>query len=161
MSSPVNTDDFVAGATEYLLDKHDVTQLLGVTDAGTPWLFQHSLIVAVEGSSSVAAVLSRAGSWTSANEYNTLRFPRLSVELWIDPIRTAEQDVIDVTEAWRRAEKVFKTFDRHLHRARGGVEWWGDVRTLSSSRQTEPTIYAVPNGDGMLRAQFFYAIEMG
>lgn len=158
---PVATDDLVQGATKYLLAIPAVTAQLGVTPAGTPYLFQHNLFVTMEGTSSTAAVLGYGGSWTGSNAHNTMRFPRLSLELYCDPLRDSGQNVTEPGETWRRLNKTFTVLDRYLHRVGGGEQYWGSIRTLSSVRQSDPTIYAVPDGNGLLRAQVFYAIEMG
>ena len=161
MTAPVTADSLVQGAAIYLLAIPEVVAVLGVTPEGSPWLFQNSLKVNVEGTSGNAAVISYGGGWSGGNEHNTLNFPRLSVELWVDPIRDADKNVTDPDESFRRLDAVYKVFDRVLHRAQGGTQMWGAVRTLSSLRQSEPLMYAVPDGDGLLRGQVYYAVEEG
>ncbi len=161
MSAPVTTDDLVQGAAKYLLAQPEITAVLGATPEGSPWLFQHNLYVNVEGSSSTAAVVGYGGGWSGGNEHNTLRFPRLSLELYADPQRDAGMNVVEPGEVWRRLNEAFETFDRFLHRPQGGDQMWGTVRTISSTRSTEPSMYAVPDGSGLLRAQAFYALEQG
>ena len=161
MTQPNDVDDLVAGCVRYLLDLPTVVATLGVTPSGTPWLFQHTLFVEVEGTSSTAAVIGYAGGWSGGNEHNTARFPRLSLDLWADPLRDPQKNVTEPGEVRRRLQRVFEVFDRTLHRPQGGVQWWGDVRTLSSSRLAEPAVYPVPDGNGLLRAQTFYAVEQG
>lgn len=161
MSAPVSTDDLVQGAAKYLLDQPGIVAVLGATPAGSPWLFQHELYVTVQGTSSTAAVIAYGGGWSGANTHNTMRFPRLSLELYVDPQRDAAQNVTLPGEVHRRLHAAFAVFDSFLHRPQGEVQYWGTVRTLSSSRSAEPTVYAVPDGNGLLRAQVFYAIEQG
>ncbi len=161
MSTPVNTDDLVQGAAKHLLAQAEIVAVLGATPAGSPWLFQHELYVTVQGTSSTAAVVAYGGGWTGANPHNTMRFPRLSLELYVDPQRDAAQNVTLPGEVHRRMHAAFTTFDRFLHRPQGEVEYWGEIRTLSSVRSAEPTVYVVPDGNGLLRAQAFYAIEQG
>ncbi len=161
MSTPVNTDDLVQGAVINLLLQPSVVAVLGATPAGSPWLFQHALYVAVEGTSSTAAVIRRAGGWAGANEHNTMSFPRLSLELYCDPQRDSGKNITDPGEVWRRIDAAYQAFDRVLHRPQGGEQWWGEIRTSSCSRLAEPTMYAVPDGNGLLRAQVFYAVEQG
>lgn len=161
MTAPVNVDDIVQGAARYLLDRADVVGVLGTTAAGTPLLFQHTLYVQMEGTSTNAAVISYAGGWSGANIHNTARFPRLSLEIYCDPLRNSTKHVTEPGEVHRRIHVVFAALDRALHRPQGGEQRWGEVRTLSSTRLAEPNIYAVPDGDGLLRAQTFYAVEQG
>jgi hypothetical protein len=161
VSSPVDTDDLIAGATKFLQAQAGVLAVLGTTADGTPLLFQHDLYVVMEGTSSTAAVLAYGGGWSGANPHNTLRFPRLSLQLWADPVRDDGHNPVRPGEVQRRIHAAFGVFDRLLHRPAGGEQWWGTVRTLSSVRSAEPSIYPVPDGNGLLRAQAFYAIEQG
>lgn len=161
MTGPVNTDDLVQGAVKWLLGQPTVTAVLGTTAEGSPLLFQHSLWVKVEGTQSTAAVISRAGGWAGANPHNTLRFPRLSLELYTDPLRDAGNNVVEPGESWRRIEAAFSAFDKLLHRPAPTTQMWGTVRTVGSLRQTEPVVYPVPDGDGVLRLQAFYGIAQG
>jgi hypothetical protein len=157
--APVDTDDLVSGALTFLRTQPGVLAALSTTDAGTPMLFQHRLFVRLEGTGAIAAVIGRGGGWSSANDYNTARFPRLSLEIWADPIRGGTNHVRDPGEVWRRIEAAFVAFDRVLHRTSGGVQWWGTVRTISSTRNAEPLTYVVPDGDGMLRTIAYYAVQ--
>ncbi len=158
MTSPVTTDDLVQGCVKWLLDQPAVHTVLG-TFPGTaiPFLFQNQRYERIEGTSSTAAVIARAGGWAGANEYNTASFPRLSLEIWADPIRDAG-NITDPGEAYRRLHATFRVFDRLLHRPQGGTVMWGSVRTLTCTRQAEPAVYSVPDGDGMLRMQVFYGV---
>ncbi len=162
MSSPVDQDDLVQGAVKYLLGFYDVSTSLGVyADTGAPWLFQHTLWVTVEGSSSTAAVIARAGGWAGANQHNTMRFPRLALEIYADPIRDAAGNITDPGEAYRRIESVFDTFDRLLHRPASATQMWGEIRTIGSQRLGEPNVYPVPDGGGVLRLETFYGLAIG
>ncbi len=161
MTAPVSTDDLVQGAVKYLLTESSVLAVVGTTDMGTPMLFQHQLYGTVQSTSKTAAVVGYGGGWAGGNEHNTLRFPRLSLELWVDPLRDNDGNVKEPGEVYRRMNVAFAAFDKVLHRPQGGIQWWGTIRTLSSVRSGEPSVYPVPDGDGLLRAQTFYAVEMG
>ncbi len=162
MTGPVVDDDLVQGAVKWLLTQSDVTAVVGTFDeTASPWLFQHQLWARVEGSQSTAAVLSRAGGWSGANEHNTMRFPRLSLEVYADPLRDTGNNVTDPGESWRRIEAAWSAFDTVLHRPAAESVMWGTVRTLGCLRLGEPNIYSVPDGDGMLRCQCFYGVVTG
>ncbi len=161
MSQPFTCDDLVQGAAKHPLAITDVVAVLGTTDSGTPWLFQHYCYATVEGTSSTAAVLGYGGGWSGGNEHNTLNFPRLSLVLYADPLRDVNKNITEPGEVYRRIMNAFMVIDRHLHRPQGGVQMWGDIRTLSCVRTAEPNLYPVPSGEGVLRAQTFYAIEQG
>lgn len=151
-------DSIVRGAVKYLMDISDVTDLLGTYQTGVPYLFQHTLWVVMENTQTTACVISRAGGWAGPNLHNTMRFPRISLELWADPLRDAGNNVTDPGEVHDRIESIFKSIDRYLHRPQGGTVWWGDIRTAGCHRLTEPIVYTVPDGNGLLRLQTFYGV---
>lgn len=154
----VDTDELVQGCVKHLSDQGDVKAVLGsYEDTNVPFLFQHTLWINVEGSRSTAAVISRAGGWAAPNTFNTMEFPRLGLEIYVDPHRDADRNVTDPGEAQRRIEATFQVFDRHLH-ITSGEQYWGTVRVIGSTRIAEPNVYAVPDGDGLLRLIVFYGV---
>lgn len=162
MTTPVNTDDIVQGAVKYLSAKPAVLAVLGTFEGSTvPYLFQRRMWAEMEGSSSTACMIYSDGGWTSANNHNTLRFPRLSIEIWADPIRDSTNNVTDPGEVWRRIDHAYMVIDTFLHRAAGGEQFWGTVRTVDCVRLTEPLTYEVPDGDGLLRLLVSYAVTQG
>ncbi len=160
MTSPVDTDDVVQGAVKYLQAQPPVLAVLGSFEgSSSPWLFQRRMWAEIEGSSSAAAMLYSDGGWTSANPHNTMRFPILSLEIWVDPLRDSQNNVSNPSEVWRRMNHIYKVIDGYLHRPQGGQQYWGTVRTVACVRMTEPTIYEVPDGDGVLRGLVSYAVS--
>lgn len=159
MTAPVTEDDIVQGAVKYLQSKPEIIAVLGAyTGTTIPFLFQRRLWVEMEGTSSTACLVFSDGGWSSANLHNSARFPRLSLEIWADPIRDSQNNVTDPGEVWRRINRAYKTIDRYLHRPQGGDQMWGSVRTIDSTRMAEPTAYEVPDGDGLLRLLVSYAV---
>lgn len=161
MTTPVNTDNLVQGAVKYLLSFSDVTDVLGTTTDGNPLLFQDELYARMEGTQSTAAVVSLAGGWAGPNQHNTMRFPRLSLELWADPRRDDGNNELKPGETRRRIDNAYQVIDRYLHRPQSGTQMWGTVRTITCTRLVEPLIYAVPDGNGLLRLQVFYGVAQG
>jgi hypothetical protein len=161
---PVIADDIVSGAVKFLLAQPDVVAAVGTFVIGgqqTPGIFGYSVVGTVEGSSKTAAVLTNDGGWAGANLHNTLRFPRLTLNLWSDPMRDGGRNVTNGPEVMRRCFAVYKVFDRYLHRTGGSDVMFGSVRVITSTRLTEPTIIVVPDGDGLVRLQVTYAITEG
>lgn len=162
MTAPVDTDDVVQGAAKVLLSHPEVVALLGVNPDGSPYLFQYRLgAPELEGSSQTAVVVSSDGGWTTPNVHNTLRFPRLVVQVFADPMRDATGNTKNFPEVQRRVDVVFATVDRVLHRPQSGIQMWGSVRTLSCARLSDPVTYSVPDGDQLLRSTFTYAVTVG
>lgn len=159
MTTPVATDDIVAATVRYLLQFPDILAVVGVRpEDGAPLLFQNRLYQVMEGTQSTAAVILYAGGWAGPNAHNTMRFPRISLEVTVDPIRDAGNNVIDPGEAYRRANHAYEVFDSYLHRPQGGTQWWGSIRTVGCVRQGEPAVYPISQGDGGQRLSVFYGV---
>ncbi len=155
-------DDLIQGAVKYLAGSTDATALLGRFGDGVPYLFQHELWTDMEGTGVCAAVVRRAGSWSGGNAHNRLRFPRIALDLWADPLRDAAGNTIAPGEVYRRLETVYFAFDDLLHRPTGETQMWGDIRTIGCLRLGEPSEpLAVADGDGLLRQTVYYAVSQG
>lgn len=163
MSAPTG-DDIVSGAVTYLLGQSDCVAAVSAYIIGgqsVPGIFQYRPWATIEGTSTTCAVLTSDGGWAGANLHNTLRFPRLTLNLWCDPIRDSSRNVIDPGEVMRRAFNTYRVFDRYLHRTGGDDVMFGSLRTVSSTRLTEPSIIVIPDGDGLVRLQVTYAVTEG
>lgn len=164
-ASNTSDDDIVTGAVTYLLADPTCLGAVDVFNIGgrpAPGIFAYRLALPnlMEGSSNTAVVLAHDGGWAAPNLYNTLRFPRLLLNVWADPIRDAQKNNIDPL-VQRRANACFETFDKVLHRCAGGDTRFGTLRVLDIVRLTEPTILDVPDGDGLVRLQAYYAVTQG
>jgi hypothetical protein len=164
-------DDLVSGAVRYLSAQPDFTSLLGSfpftdpSNPGVPFIFQRSLYIRVEGiaglmgTQAVAAVCSYAGGWAAPLDHSSANFQRLSLEIYADPLRDSAGNITSPAETEARAKAVWKVADSHLHRIGSPkTVLWGDLVTTSAQRQTEPVIYPVPDGDGLVRCQNYYGI---
>lgn len=162
MTGPVAADNIVQAAAKFLATRPTVLAVLGKFPATqTPYLFQNSLWTTMENSQSTAAVLRYAGGWTGPNAHNTMRFPRLLLEVFCDPIRDEDNNIADPGEVRRRVEHAYKVIDKQLHHPQGGQQRWGDIRVLGCSRLTEPVVENVTDGSGLLRLTCTYAITEG
>lgn len=162
MSSPVMDDDVVQGVCKWLATFEDVTSLVGSAPDGTPYIFQDTLHAVLEDSQQAAVVFSTMGGWAAPHDYNTMEFPRLLLDLWVDPIRDANNNYVELAETRRRARKIYAVLNQHLHRPQvGGPVYWGTVRTIGCTRLGEVVIAPVPDGDGLIRAQVFYGVILG
>lgn len=157
-------DDVVSGAVQYLLAQSSVVAALGSFPVGHPWypqpyLFQRELFQRMEGTSSQACVLSYAGGWSPPERGSQAVFSRLSVEIWVDPLRDSSGNVTNPTETEARGRTTWKVLDSFLQWLDPDARTWGNLVLCGSERLTEPVLYAVPDGDGLLRAQWFYGLE--
>ena len=151
--------NIIRSLRRYLALQDDVTLTLGHNHEWDTWIFQDRLYAMVEGTSQVAVVLSQRGAWTSPNSYNTLRTPRIAVEIYADPTRSGNR--LEVRDAGDKAMAAFEAIDQHMHLVSGGTVMWDDLRIVGSTRLDEPEVFDVPDGDGMVRAQVFYGVGVG
>lgn len=156
-------DDLVSGALTYLRAQPELVAAVDVFNIGgklTPGIFPYKLWDKMEGSQSTAVVIAHDGGWAAPNLDNTLRFPRLLVNVWTDPVRDANGNNVDPA-VQRRAYACFDIFDKYLHRVAGGEQYWGTLRIIDCLRLTEPVFVDVTDGDGLVRLQAYYAITQG
>lgn len=164
MTTPVTDDDIVSGAVDYLLNQAAAVAAVStfiIDGQQAPGIFQYRPWTPMEGSSGTCCVVSSDGGWAAPNLYNSLRFPRLTVNIWADPIRDAGMNGVDPGEVMRRAFATYKVIDKFLHLTGGPEVWFGQLRIVSCVRLTEPVTYAVPDGDGLVRSQVLYAVTEG
>lgn len=164
MTTPVTADDIVSGAVTWLRAQPEAIAAVStyvITGQSTVGIFQYRPWATLEGTSTTCAVITNDGGWAAPNPHNTLRFPRLTLNIWADPLRDSVNNVVDPGEVMRRAFATYRVFDKLLHRTGGPEVVWGQLRVLSSVRLVEPTIYVVPDGDGLVRCQVIYAITEG
>lgn len=174
-SDPVMDHDLLAGCWIYLSGKSDLIDFLGeippdfTGEDPAPFLFvsddKNDTPLKVQNSSSCAVVLSYGATWNSPNVHNSAYFPRLVVELYVDPIRTTTSNSpipgqgTDPGEVRRRMRKLYKLVDKYLHRKSTEIVYWGDVRTQICTRLNDPEPYSWPKGDGMLYCKIYYAVS--
>lgn len=158
----VETDDIVQGCVKWLQSFDDITDLLGAfEDSDEPFLFQHTMQTVLEGTGKAAVVVGYAGGWSPPNTYNTLKLPRISIEIFVDPKRTDDLDYIDTSETRRRIDTIYNAVDRHLHRPQGGDQMWGTIRTVECTRLGEPAFSPIRDGDQMHKGLVYYGVMQG
>lgn len=162
MTQPLG-DDIVTGATKYLRAQPEclaAVDTFNLSGQLVPGVFAYRLGVRMEQSQSTSVVIAHDGGWAAPNLMNSMRFPRLLLNVWADPRRDAMGNASDPL-LQRRANACFETFDKYLHCIGGGEMWWGSLRVIDSLRLTEPIIVDVSDGDGLIRMQAYYAITQG
>lgn len=159
------SDDIVTGCVKFLKSKSSVLSAVStavIDGQMVPLLFGYSLWgTPIENTQMTAAFITSDGGWAGPNLHNTLRFPRITLNIWADPIRDGNGNVADPHEVMLRINNTYEVIDNYLHRPEGETQMWGQIRTVASVRLTEPLTYRVPDGDGIVRLQATYAITQG
>lgn len=138
-------------ARNYLAQQPEVAALLGSDEVWDSWIFVGTPEVNIESTSKAMVVLFVDGGWAGANSYNTARFPRIVVDIWVDPTRSDDGSVFR-KDAEERAEEIYKAIDRHLHLVHNSLPggefiYWGTreqieektgERIVGSTRSGEP-----------------------
>lgn len=157
-------DDIVSGTATYLSSEPVALAAVSTFNIGgqlTPGIFQYRPWAKIEGSQRTCVVITYDGGWTGPNLHNTLRFPRVGINIWADPLRDGQNNVTDPGEVMRRAYATFEAVDQVMHRVGGGSVMFGTLRVIECVRLIEPVIYVVPDGDGLVRCQTSYAVTQG
>lgn len=150
----------VLAARRYLVTQTSVTNLLGASEAYPIWIFQWDPHEMIEGTSSEALVLATEGAWSSPNDYNTAQFPRLVVQVFSDPSRDAERNVI-ADDARDKSWTVFRAVDKLLHHPGGlSAQWTTGVWVTGSARLGEPEWTPQPDGDGLVLLTVSYGLSV-
>ena len=155
MTTPV-PDDVGTAAWKYLSPMSQIAAVLGSfpsndanpANAGMSYLFTGNILVTIKGTQQSAAVLSDFGGWSLPPLLGTQRFRRLRLDVWTDPTRDANGNII-VTESntVNRCLHVFNVFHSTLQRTDMDTQTWGDMVTFSCQLLTEPTPAQVADGD--------------
>jgi hypothetical protein len=163
--------DIASGAVLYLAQAAGVTGLLGsyplsdpnVSNAGKPWLFSDNsqgVLSTLEGSSAAAVVCSDFGGWAVPEPFGTLRFRRLRVDIWVDPLRDGGANVTESSSITaNRGMTVFAAVQFRLQRTDADAVFWGDLCTNDCHLLAEPQFLPVPDGDMLLRGSAYYGVS--
>ncbi len=152
-------------AREYLVQFPRLRALLGSGMGFETWIFrgqddQAKPYVNMEGSGQAALLLRQDGGWATPNRHNTLEFPRLVVEVYVDPERDGLGNEIgpDVSD---RMAQIWQTLDRHLRNVDHTEVWWGDLRTIGCDRLDTPSVFPFPDSGGIRIARAAYGVSVG
>jgi hypothetical protein len=130
---------------------------------GKSYLFKDDIVTPLQSTSSAALVCSAFGGWGSPEPLTTPRFPRLSVEVWVDPLRDSALNISESPGGTRtRGQAVFTAVNRRLNRTDPVTVLWGDLVTTGCQLLTEPQFVPVVggDGDGLLHGQAFYGVSV-
>lgn len=158
--------------------------LLPLIGSGTllgPWVFADSPFARIENSQKVLVVITENGSHSPANLHNTVRFPKMYVDVWADPTRNSDNSV-HAFDADDKIEAVLAVINKHFHTANldvppgapayqgapGSFKVWGTaeqiaartgVLILGSQFMDGPTYSDVSNSTGTRMGRVWYAVD--
>lgn len=144
-----------------------LTAMVGTNDEWGPWIFREQPHVSLEGTGTAMIVVSTPNA-SGANPHNTMRFPTLQIEIYVDPPRNDDLNPEGTKNGETpadRAGNVFDAVDLILHLPAQKPTQWGDgngkIRVLGSRRASGPEVVEVPGGDGMVRCLVRYEVTLG
>jgi hypothetical protein len=161
-------DDIASGAVTYLSQSEQVLSLVGFIPAsdpnpdniGVPFIFRETPLYTLTGTQSSMIVCSNAGSWGAPVPYATSRFPRLSVEIYTDPLRDSSLNWTEMSaDTVRRTEELFSVVHGYLQRRDAAPVFFGDLLTVQCSLLAEGQTSMWSDTDGTQHKQVFYAVE--
>ena len=158
--------DLINASRAYLASIPQVTDMVGSNATYDTFIFRWRKYVELEGTGSAMIVLSQRPGLT-ANQHNTLKFPNLQVEIYVDPPRNAGGNPLHATTPEDRCMAIAEVVDSYLHTVDGHDRTWADpvnggsVRVLRCTRGTDVDITDVPDADGMVRGLMRYEVKLG
>lgn len=157
--------DIVAAARQHLLTSDRLVSLLGSGKGFDCWLFvgaddMAKPFVNMEGTQSACVLIREQGGWASPNQHNTMAFPQLVVEVYIDPVRDFQGNVL-TPDLKPRFQPIHEEISRLLHRPQGKDEVWGDVRTLGSQQMDLWTYFRFTDTDGVGVSRATFGVVVG
>jgi hypothetical protein len=184
----MTTTSLALAARNMLVQLPEVKELIDARKIGRGtslfedgWIFADKPYTTIEKYSNRALiVVTESGGWSAANGHNTLRFPRLYVDIWASPTRNSDGSVKE-EDADDLIREIMRAISPYLHLVHGSVpsEWpeffgkpgesifWGNAEEiaahdcpliLGSERQTEPVFSDVAGGDGARMATYVFNV---
>lgn len=150
-----------------------VTALLGSSTNWATWIFSDQPYVTIENKQKVMVVITENGNHSSPNLHNTMRFPRMLVDIWADPTRNSDNSV-KTPDAKDKIEAVVKVLNRLFHTvdnsdSRGMPLIWGTqaqiasktgVVVLGSTQLNGPEFSPVSDSNGAWMGRVTYGVNL-
>jgi hypothetical protein len=161
-------DDVSSGAVRFLNGFSDITSLLGsfsLTDPvtanqGKSWIFNGDPLVVLEGTGKAGIVCLDAGGWQPPPQLGTWRFGRLSVQVYIDPLRDSNLNITETSAiTMNRGSAVFNTIQFRLQRTDPDTVLWGDMVTTGCQLLADGQWLPVADGDHLLVKQAYFGVS--
>jgi hypothetical protein len=165
-------DDVGTGAVKYLAGYPDVLSRIGAVppsdpigaNAGQPWLFSDTttsgVLTRMKGTQQAALVLADFGGWDVPPPLGSIRFRRLRVDVWIDPLRDGNNNVAETSSiTTNRGLRVFSAVQFRLQRKDPDAVTWGDLVTTGCQLLTDIIFNPVPDGDWLQRGTAYFGVS--
>jgi hypothetical protein len=171
-------DGAATGAWYFLSQFEDVTSLLGSfsgadpnpANAGQPWLFSdtesNDMLARVQGTSQAAVVLAGFGQWAGPAAMSGQQFPRLRVDIWVDPARDAGGNITEsAIYTASRGLAVAQAIHHRLQRKDSDSVMFGDMCTIGCQALTFPPQFTritppAGGGDWLQRGFAYYGLTV-
>ena len=164
--------DVASGVYWHLSSLPDV---LGVTgsfpaeepdNSSVPWTVVRNVytrmedVSIVKGSQAVALVCCYMGQGRSPLETSTVRFQRLKIDIWVDPLRDVMGNVTNPSETEHRGLNVYSVLDSRLHRVATDqmTQLWGDLITVAATVCPSRCGIRCRTGTALIRGACFYSV---
>ena len=157
--------DIVLAARRHLSESSTLTGLLGDGSGFDTWIFRGQdssarPMVPMEGTKSAAIVLWPDGDWSQSNRHNTMGFPSLSVDVYVDPVRDTAANVTQPNHL-PRFQEIWEVVDSLLHVPSHVELQWDTLRVLTSHKIAGHKIYPFNDTDGVRFSRSKFAITLG
>ena len=147
--------------------------LLGRSASWSTWVFDETPYARFEGTSKCLIVVNEEGTWTFPNEHNSMRFPKLIIDVWADPTRNPDKSV-KVQDAKTKIEDIGKHLNRHFHLVDGGTPTgmpfvWGTAEEIAaksgvvitgSQRLNGPEYSPVTDSQGSIMGRYEFGVNV-
>jgi len=165
--------DLSLAVRNLLAQDQGLRALLGRSQSWDTWIFdEHPVNVKVENTGRCLIVVNEEDTWTTPNQHNTMRFPRLFVDIWADPTRNSDKS-IKKFDAKKKIEDIQAFVDKHLHLVDSGtpsgeIYIWGTAEQIASKtgvpitgsqRLDGPTFSPISNAEGAYMGRLTYGVN--
>lgn len=122
----------VSAVVQELASRPSLTTLLGHDSNWPTWIFEYKNQVVIENTQKCMIVVNTSGAWQPANSHNTMKFPRLVVDVWADPTRNPDKSM-KFDDAEDKIEAVGDELIKILHITGHQTHYFSDVRINGST----------------------------
>jgi hypothetical protein len=156
--------ELTVGLLRYLSAQTSITSRVGAfvrtPSTGEPYIFRGQLAIPIENSGESAIVIRQAGSWATSNRHNTMRFPRIELQVFSDVPRLVSVGPTSLDSQKPCLELCTELF-KLLHRPDASGFYWDSVRILNSMVLSEPDPRPHPDGDAMSVGVMSVGVSLG